>query len=267
MEVPVSLFIGTSGWNYDSWRHSFYAGSPKSQWLAHCAARFSAIEVNATFYRLQNGPTFERWAAQTPPRFRFAIKGSRYLTHQRKLIDPAPSIVMQRDVAVGLGHKLAAVVWQLPRRFHRNTERLEQFARALQDQWPGTRHAIEFRHDSWFADDIEACLREHGIANCQSDAADWPLWDAVTTDLVYVRLHGHTVTYVSGYTDEELRAWARRTRRWVREGRDVHVYFDNDAHGHAPHDATRLIDMLESPKRGPRSASARSRAATSERRP
>lgn len=91
---------------------------------------------------------------------------------------------------------------------------------------------------------MAACLRAHRIAVCQSDAADWPLWDAVTTDLVYVRLHGHELTYASNYTEGELRTWARNVRRWMAEGRDVHVYFDNDAYGHAPRNAARLIALV-----------------------
>ncbi|HEU0204295.1 MAG TPA: DUF72 domain-containing protein [Burkholderiaceae bacterium] len=236
-------YIGTSGWNYDGWRDSFYGGCPKREWLAHCAQRFSAIEVNATFYRLQSKETFERWLAETPPYFRFAIKANRYVTHNKKLLDPQPSITLERSRAVGLGSKLAAVVWQLPHNLHRHLERLEGFARALQ-RWRSVRHAVEFRHESWFDSDVAACLHEYGIAVCQSDAADWPLWDAVTTDLVYVRLHGHTITYASRYTDSELQSWARRVRRWLREGRDVHVYFDNDTFAHAPRDALRLIGLL-----------------------
>jgi len=108
------------------------------------------------------------------------------------------------------------------------------------------RHAIEFRHESWFDDEIAACLRAHRVAVCQSDAADWPPWEAVTTDLVYVRLHGQAETYASGYSESELRRWAGRVRRWVGEGRDVHVYFDNDALCHAPFDAARLIALLGS---------------------
>ena len=106
------------------------------------------------------------------------------------------------------------------------------------------RHAIEFRHASWFDDEVAACLRNHDIAVCQSDAADWPMWDAVTTDLVYVRLHGHDVTYASCYSESELRAWARKVRRWMGEGRGVHVYFDNDAHCHAPFNAQRLMALV-----------------------
>lgn len=237
-------YIGTSGWGYDSWRGPFYANRPKSGWLAFCAQRFSAIEVDATFYRLQSRQTFERWRTQTPEDFRFAIKANRYLTHSKKLLDPVPSIVLERSRAAGLGTKLAAVLWQLPANLHRNPERLECFARSLH-RWRTVRHVIEFRHESWFEEQIADCLKERRIAVCQSDAADWPLWDAVTTDLVYVRLHGHAQTYASGYTLAQLQTWAARVRRWTREGRDVHVYFDNDASAHAPRDAQRLLDLVK----------------------
>lgn len=238
------IFIGTSGWSYEAWREEFYEGRPARQWLAFCAARFTAIEVDATFYRLQSLQTFRRWRGATPPAFRFAIKAHRYLTHDKKLKDPLGPIRLERERAAGLGDKLAVVLWQLPRNFHRNVERLGAFAHALR-AWRRARHAIEFRHPSWFCDEVAACLREHRIALCQSHAADWPLWDAVTTDLVYVRLHGGEVTYASDYVEPELRAWARKVRRWAREGRDVHVYFDNDAYGYAPRNALRLIRLTE----------------------
>ena len=241
--VTGHAYIGTSGWNYDSWRTSFYAECKKAEWLAHCARHFSAIEVNATFYRLQSRATFQRWRAETPDDFRFAMKSNRYLTHNLKLNRPLEPIRLERSRAGGLGGKLAVVVWQLPRNAQRNLPKLEGFARALR-HWRSTRHAIEFRHPSWFEEEVAACLHEYRIAVCQSDAADWPLWDAVTTDLVYVRLHGHKKTYASQYTAPELRAWARRVRGWLREQRDVHVYFDNDALGHAPRDAMRLLEMV-----------------------
>ena len=236
-------FIGTSGWTYESWRDDFYGGRPAAEWLRLCAARFTAIEINATHYRLQGVETFRRWRDQTPPGFRFALKAHRYLTHNRKLDDPLPAIRLERDRAAGLGEKLAAVLWQLPSNFHRNLGRLEGFARALR-AWRRPRHAIELRHPSWFDEEVAACLRAHRIAVCQSDAADWPLWDAVTTDLVYVRLHGHERTYASSYPEAALRAWARKVRRWTCEGRDVHVYFDNDACGYAPRNAARLLALV-----------------------
>jgi len=235
-------FIGTSGWNYDSWIGPFYGDIRKKSWLRFCAEQFTAIEVNATFYRLQSWETFKRWRNETPRDFRFTIKGNRFLTHNKKLADPLPAIRLERERAEGLGDKLAAVLWQLPQNFHKNMERLERFARAL-GRWRRPRHAIEFRHVSWFDAEVLECLRRYGIAVCQSDAADWPIWDTVSTDLVYVRLHGHEATYSSAYNESELRDWATRIRRWRRQGRDVHVYFDNDALGAAPLNALRLLEL------------------------
>jgi uncharacterized protein YecE (DUF72 family) len=242
--VAGRAFIGISGWNYASWRDDFYRGIPRKDWLGYCAGRFDAIEVNSTFYRLQSRETFRRWRDATPAGFRFAIKGNRFLTHNKKLADPLPAIRLERDHAKGLGEKLAAVLWQLPQPFRKNMERLDRFARALRF-WPLARHAIEFRHDSWFDEEVAACLHAHRIAVCQSDAADWPLWNAVTTDMVYVRLHGHSVTYASSYGTRELAQWARRIRRWLEEDRNVHVYFDNDALGAAPENALALAALLE----------------------
>jgi uncharacterized protein YecE (DUF72 family) len=239
---PTPVYIGTSGWNYEHWRDDFYRGVPRKEWLAYCGQQFSAIEINATFYRLQSHATFARWFAQTPADFRFTIKGNRFLTHNKKLLDPRPAIHLERERAHGLGNKLAAVLWQLPGNFHLHLDRLQDFAAAL-DSWDTVRHAIEFRHSSWFTDAVARCLARHRIAVCMSDAADWPLWDQVTTDLVYVRLHGHTRTYASAYSSASLRNWAQRIRRWRRDGRTVHVYFDNDAEGAAPRDALRLMSM------------------------
>lgn len=236
-------YVGTSGWNYDSWREGFYGNVPKKDWLRFCAERFTGIEVNATHYRLQSKETFRRWACETPPAFRFAVKAHRYLTHNKKLKDPLPSIALERERASGLGPKLAAVLWQLPGNLHKNLERLEGFARAL-GRWKRVRHAIELRHESWFDDEVADCLRLHDLAVCQSDAADWRLWDEVTTDLVYVRLHGHALTYASNYSIASIDSWASRVKRWLREGRDVHLYFDNDALGHAPRNALQLLDRI-----------------------
>jgi uncharacterized protein YecE (DUF72 family) len=222
----------------------FYGGLPRHEWLRFCAQRFNAIEVNATFYRLQSVATMRHWRVQTPADFRFAIKANRYLTHNRKLVDPLPSIRLERSRASGLGNKLAVVLWQLPGYLHRDFARLERFVGALRN-WRSVRHAIEFRHETWFDAEVADLLRAHRVAVCQSDAADWPVWNAVTTDLVYVRLHGHRATYASAYSEAELRAWARRIRRWLHEQRAVHVYFDNDAFGHAPLNASRLSALLQ----------------------
>lgn len=241
--MSAQVYIGTSGWNYDAWREGFYGDVAKRHWLRFCAERFSAIEVNAPHYRLQRKSTFQRWRGLTPPGFRFAVKANRYLTHSRKLKDPRPAIRKERERAQGLGRKLAAVLWQLPANFHKRLDRLEAFATALHG-WSQPRHAVEFRHASWFDEEVAACLQHYDIAVCQSDAADWPLWNKLTTDLVYVRLHGRTQTYASNYPEGELRSWARKLRRWRGEGRDAHVYFDNDACGYAPLNALRLLELV-----------------------
>ena len=132
----------------------------------------------------------------------------------------------------------------MPSYFHKNLKKLHAFAQALRF-WPDTRHVLEFRHASWFDQEVRQCLRDHNIAVCISDAVDWPMWDTVTTDVAYVRLHGHTRTYASAYRKSSLLFWANRMQSWLAEGRDVHIYFDNDAEGAAPYDALRLIKLLK----------------------
>ena len=135
------------------------------------------------------------------------------------------------------------MIWQLPASSKRNVERLSKFVKILR-RWKTTRHAIEFRHKSWFDDEVAECLSDHAVAVCLSDAPDWPIWEKVTTDLVYIRLHGHTRKYASSYSKPALKKWATRIRHWRKENRGVHVYFDNDAEGAAPRNALTLLEML-----------------------
>lgn len=229
-------------------------GVPLSKRLEHVGALFDAAEVNGSFYTQIARETYGRWAQQTPDHFRFAVKGHRYVTHYKRLAGCGDSVKRLRDQASGLGEKLAAVVWQLPASLARDDARLDDFLKALR-AWPGARHVIEFRDASWFVDEVRARLERARVASCLSDAPDFPMWDAVTTDLVYVRLHGHTRKYASSYSMASLRRWARRARRWAREGRDVHVYLDNDAEGAAVRNAEALRDLVTSarPRRATRS--------------
>jgi uncharacterized protein YecE (DUF72 family) len=236
-------YIGTSGWNYKTWRERFYGNTPQKQWLRFCAERFTAIEVNGTFYRLQPQSAFAKWRDETPDGFSFAIKGHRYVTHNKKLLNAEEPVTRCRDAAAPLGQRLAAVLWQLPAAFKKNIERLEEFLQVLQ-HWRSTRHAIEFRHKTWFDDEVAECLTKHAVAVCMSDAPDWPMWDRVTTDVVYIRLHGHTRKYASSYSKRSLENWASRIHTWLNEKRDVHAYFDNDAEGAAPKNALTLLEIL-----------------------
>ena len=132
----------------------------------------------------------------------------------------------------------------MPSNFHKNINKLSNFAQALQF-WPDARHVLEFRHISWFDQEVSQCLSDYNIAVCISDAADWPMWNIVTTDLAYVRLHGHTRTYASAYSKSSLLFWAKCINTWLTEDRDVYIYFDNDAEGAAPYDALRLIQLFK----------------------
>lgn len=236
-------YVGTSGWVYPGWREHLYGDTPVKRWLEVASRTFDTLEINGSFYTQIKPETYQRWRRETPDGFRFALKGHRFVTHYKRLHDCARSIALLRDQAHGLGDKLAAVVWQLPSRFSVDLVRLDEFLRAL-DAWSGVRHALELRHRSWFVEPVAARLREAAVAVCLSDAPDFPLWRAVTTDLVYVRLHGHTRKYASRYSSPHLRRWATDIRRWVDEGRDVLAYFDNDAEGAAVHDALALRGMV-----------------------
>lgn len=241
-EARGSLWIGTSGWSYPGWGGGFYAGAPRGDWLHRYAQHLDSAEINATAYGELEPTTLARWAEDTPAGFCFTMKASRTITHYRRLAVKLRSIEVERERAAPLAGKLAVVLWQLKRAQLIDLDRLEHFL-ALLGAWPQVRHAFEFRDESWFDSDVAELLARHRAANVISDARSWPRWDAVTTDLVYVRLHGRPRTYVSRYEDAGLGEWALRIERWRREGRSVHVYFDNTAAGHAPGDAERLAAL------------------------
>jgi uncharacterized protein YecE (DUF72 family) len=240
----AELLIGTSGWNYGPWKDGLYAGVRRQDWLAHYATRFNAVEVNASFYRAVRPTTYAAWRAATPESFHFAIKGHRVVTHLNRLADAAESVLRQRDSASVLGGRLAAVLWQLPRSVAKNNETLKAFLATLH-LWPETRHVIEFRHPSWFDRETADLLAAHEVANAISDADRWPLWDAVTSDLAYIRLHGRPHCYLSPYPAETVAEWAARIREWQAQGRAVQVYFDNTMQGAAVDNANQLRTFLE----------------------
>lgn len=239
----AQLYIGTSGWHYPHWQQSFYAGTRSKQWLEYYSRRFNAVEVNASFYRHLSVQTLQQWLACTPPTFRFSIKGHRHITHHKRLHDVADAIRRERDTYQILHDKLVAVVWQCPANLSLQLDALTGFCQALA-AWPEVRHSIEFRHASWFCADVADCLHHYRVAVCQSDAADWPLWPSTTTDLVYVRLHGHSRTYASCYSRQTLMEWSRQISHWLTDGLTVHVYFDNDAEAAAPRNAQLLRELI-----------------------
>jgi uncharacterized protein YecE (DUF72 family) len=239
----ATAYIGTSGWVYAGWREHLYADTPTKRWLEVASQAYDALEINGSFYSQIKPETYQRWYEQTPAHFRFALKGHRFVTHYKRLGDCEESIMRLRDQAAPLKEKLAAVVWQLPSNYALNMTRLESFMRSLK-AWSSVGHAIELRHKSWFVPEVDELLRANNVAVCMGDAPDFPMWKHVTADLVYVRLHGHTRKYASSYSESSLRAWADDTKKWLAEGRDVHVYFDNDAEGHAVRNALRFQELV-----------------------
>ena len=233
--------IGCSGWSYEHWRGTFYPRSGSSnRWLETYAESFDTVEINATFYRLPSKTTVAGWAAKTPEDFLFAVKASRYLTHVRRLRGLGDGLrrLEGRISPLRSAAKLGPILWQLPRQFHRDDERLASALTRL----PEGRHAFEFRHESWFADDIYELLRSHRAALVVADrapAGSTP-WEA-TTDWSYIRFHaGRGRNGV--YTPRQLQEWADRIAEL--DG-DVYAYFNNDWEGFAIENATRLRSLLD----------------------
>ncbi|MEH6664359.1 MAG: DUF72 domain-containing protein [Brevundimonas sp.] len=234
--------IGTSGWSYRDWNTAFYPDEVKAKdRLGWISRRFPTLEINASFYRMPGDRAVAAWKDETPDDFVFAWKASRFITHNKKLNDPHDPLAYMFERARGLGDKLGPVLFQLPPNLHRNLDRLETFLKAL--RWK-QRYVIEFRHHSWYADEVLDLLRERGIALCLSDHHDAPSPWELTADFVYVRAHGPGGRYHGRYGDGTLKDWARQVRDWGR-GRDVFLYFDNDQKSAAPADAQRLMDLLE----------------------
>jgi uncharacterized protein YecE (DUF72 family) len=240
-----NLHIGLSGWSYDVWKDNFYKGVAKKNWLSQYASVFDAVEINATFYGQQRESTLKKWKNTVPGGFRFVIKANRYVTHTKRLKVGEDSIVKARNQCDPLGAKAAAVLWQFPANFRKDLKRLENFAGMLRKRFRRLPHYLEFRHTSWFDDETAGLMDGYGLCNVISDAADWPLWDRVTGDTAYMRLHGHTHTYHSRYSDELLGEYAKKTRNRLDRGLAVHVYFDNTDAGNAPEDARRFREMLK----------------------
>src|SRR5947208_1204152 len=244
--LAMKHWIGTSGYAYKHWRNDFYPkGLPEDEWLPFYAERFNSVEINNTFYRLPEKKTFEHWRDQTPKDFCFVIKGSRYLTHLKRLKDAEPGVKNYFKDASGLGSKLSLVLWQLPANFALNVERLTLFAETLDQNSIAkkVRHCFEFRHQSWFTEECYEILRRHNFALCIAHSSKWPVREFVTADFVYLRFHGSDL-YGSNYSDRELKSWGKKARELTEDKRDLFAFFNNDARGDAPKNAQTFARLL-----------------------
>lgn len=239
--------VGCSGWLYRDWRGPVYpAGLTTRGWFRHYTTLFDTVELNTTFYRLPSPEAVESWAAQAPPGFLYALKLGQFGSHRMKLRDAASWLPNHLDRARRLGPSLGPTLVQLPPRWRRNTERLDEFLTEATRLAPDLRWAVELREPSWVHDDTFEILRRHGAALCIHDMlADHPF--LLTTDWTYVRFHGPDARnrkYWGRYTGHRLRRPAAQLAGWLSEGRDVYAYFNNDHEGHAVSDARWLARRL-----------------------
>lgn len=254
--------IGLSGWSYQGWRGDFYPrGLAQKDELAYASARFSTLEINGTFYGLSTPSSYRTWYETAPTDFVYAVKGSRFITHNKKLGDiDEPMANFLASGVLELREKLGPILWQIGPNLHFDPERVERFLSSLPrdlDQVAnlaskatlgrsGTferlgsnhrvRHVIEVRHESFFSEPMVRLARRHRVALAFSHSSAWPYTEEVTAGLVYLRLHGPRRLYSSGYTRSELEEWARRVTRW--------------AEGSEPEDSRRITDLDPPPRKG-----------------
>ena len=252
------LYVGTSGWQYAHWRRVFYPEKLSQRlWLPYFAARFQTVEVNNTFYKLPEKSVFESWRKAAPPDFIFALKMSRFLTHLKRLRDPAEPVHRFMDRTRALGKKLGPVLIQLPPRFSANVERLD---RTLELFGPSIRVAVEFRDESWLVRDTADLLERRGVALCLADSPrrKQPMWR--TAGWGFVRFHEGKGAHAPGYERDVLRRWVERVAETWSRNEDVYVYFNNDAAGYAIRDATTFAELAAaaglSPTRVPSASAA-----------
>lgn len=263
--------IGTSGWVYPPWRETFYPkGLAHRRELEYMSERVNSIEINGSFYALQRPSSYQKWAAETPDDFVFAVKAPRFITHMKRLVDVGePLTNFFASGLLALGPKLGPVLWQLPPNLSFNADVLDAFAAALPKTtfaaaemasrhgekvdgraWTTVevdrplRHAIEVRNPSFGDPEVVKILRRNGIALVVADSAGkFPYSEDLTADFVYARLHGDVELYTSGYSPAALEDWAAKFRTWAAD-RDLYIYFDNDAKVRSPYDAMALRELL-----------------------
>jgi uncharacterized protein YecE (DUF72 family) len=241
--MSARVRIGTSGWEYEHWRGAFYpAELPRHRWLQFYADAFDTVELNSTFYRLPAAAVFAGWGRRAPDGFAFAVKASRYLTHVRRLRDPAEPIDRLWTRARRLGGRLGPMLYQLPPRWKPNLERLGTFLELVPRGLP---QAIEIRDARWYGPDLAHALARAGVALCLHDMPGSvpPSLDPIGP-IAYVRFHGAGSRYGGSYSSQHLAAWADRLADWAGAGMPTWAYFNNDLGGHAVRDAQRLREMV-----------------------
>lgn len=238
-------FTGCSGFHYDNWKGTFYPDDlSKDEWLPYYAERFKTVEINNSFYNLPGRKKLEKWYQQTPGNFRFSMKGSRYITHMKKLTDDADTregIKKFYHAVEVLKGKLGCILWQLPGNQHRDGDKLSTFCSRLSSDF---KNVIEFRHNSWFNKDVFNILEKQEVAYCMLSApGDLPETSATTTDTGYLRFHGKKEWYKYEYSEEEIKHWSKKLQALSTER--IYIYFNNDYQANAVKNARQMKKLLE----------------------
>jgi uncharacterized protein YecE (DUF72 family) len=237
------LFVGTSGWSYPHWaRGVFYpTGLNQSKWLEYYAKFFNCVELNVTFYRLVQMKTFQNWYKRTPEDFYFVVKGSRFITHIKKIKGISESLKLFIDNAIELKGKLAAILWQLPPSFKKDLKCLWPFLKLLKKT--KIRQVFEFRNESWFDKEVYTLLKEYNTCLCIAHSSRFPCSKVDTADFLYLRFHGGGSLYSSNYSDKELKKWAAFAKKFP--NKDIFAFFNNDAYGYSVKNALKFRQLLE----------------------
>jgi uncharacterized protein YecE (DUF72 family) len=240
--------IGCTGFFYDHWKGTFYPEDvPKNHWLEYYSTRFSTVELNVTFYRLPEREAFAKWYLSTPDDFIFSLKGSRFITHVKKLKDCEEPLDAFYSRASVLKEKLSVILWQFPPTFNMDVERLKEFLDALK---PYTmRNAFEFRNKNWINKKVFTLLEKYNAAVCLADHPAFLGDVPVTADFLYIRRHGTEGNSATLYSADSLKEDAKFIRAQARQRKDVYLYFNNDALGYAPQNAAEIISLIDKKKR------------------
>lgn len=236
-----AIYIGTSGWSYMSWEKTFYPEDvPVKQHFHFYATQFQTVEINLTFYRLPSEQMVEGWKTKAPPGFVYAVKGSRFITHMKKLTNLDGALEKFFDRIKPLKQHIGVILWQLPPILRFDPARLESFVKQLPREYC---YAVEFRHPSWVQEETFALLRKHRTAHVSVSSLAMPMDLTVTSEVVYIRFHGLEGGAAHDYTESELRPWADHVRCQAQAGRTVYAYFNNDANVRAPGNARTFMRM------------------------
>jgi len=241
--MSANVLIGTSGWNYKHWLGRFYPEKlPAKHMLEFYSRHFNSVELNNSFYHLPTFESFRTWRKTAPEDFVFAVKGSRFITHMKKLKAPRTSTRKFLTRVKHLEDKLGPVLFQLPPHWGINLDRLSVFLERLPEQY---RYAFEFRERSWFTDEVYELLKKHNTALCIYHMSGYDSPSEITADFIYLRFHGASSTYGGSYSESQLKMWARRIKSWRNDTKKVFVYFNNDPDAHAVYNAITLRELLE----------------------